>query len=976
MAPPEVVRLVERFRAQRDSYRSGGYNETQLRREFADPLFEALGWDITNRRGLASAYKEVVHEDRLIVGGASRAPDYAFRIGGERKFFVETKKPAVNLRDAPSPAFQLRRYAWSAKLPLSILTDFEEFVVYDCRVEPAKEDGAATARLLYVKSDEFADRWDEIASLFSREAVLRGSLEEFAETLHVRRGTSEVDGAFLRDIERWRTALAEDIASRNPNVTQRELNFAVQQTIDRIVFLRIAEDRGLEPYGQLRDLADGEGVYPRLKRLFVRADDRYNAGLFHFQDEPDRQEGPDMLTPGLEMGDGPFREIFARLYYPDSPYEFSVLPAQTLGQVYEQFLGQVIRLTEDHQAVVEDKPEVKKAGGVYYTPTPIVDFIVRATLGRLVEGRTIRQVGGAGRRPPIRVLDAACGSGTFLLGAYDFLLAWYLQAYISDGPEKWVRGRSPRIRRVSQDIWRLTVDERKRILLTHIYGVDIDAQAVEVTKLSLLLKVLEGESQESVFPQMELLQQRVLPDLARNIKCGNSLVGHDLYEQIGLLDQERRHGINTFDWKSEFGQVFESSGGFDAVIGNPPYIDSELMTQVMPECRAYCTKRYPAASGNWDIFCVFIEKALELCSPGGSHSFIVPNKLASADYAGGARNVVSQVNNLTVLRDYSSVGVFPVAVYPIIYVADKSPRDEDAPVALERMSESPQKAVQVAHHQDLDKRRFFRGSHPWPIFSGLEKASPLERLRDNFPRLSEVAQVWGAATVAEAYEIAPLIAEGRDPLDDGDLMFINSGTVDRYVSLWGAKRLRYLKRAFERPVIPGPSVAALPATRARQARTPKLVIAGMTKVLECAPDLKGCVLAGKSTSIVVSDLDLRFLLGILNSSVVDFFYSAEYGGNRLQGGYLRVGPPQLRNIPVPLPDGDAAEAVKAFVALVDGMLDVQAEFLGASTPAERTACARLVEAKDAEINSAAYSLYGLTSSEISVVERSTKDEQS
>jgi N-6 DNA Methylase len=488
--PTEVERLVGRFREQHAAYRQAGYNETQLRREFVDPFFEALGWDLSNRQGLSDAYKEVVHEDRLIVGGASRAPDYSFRVGGQRKFFVESKKPAVNLYDAPSPAFQLRRYAWSAKLPLSVLTDFEEFVVYDCREEPSKEDAAATARLLYVGFEEYAGRWDEIRDLFSRDAVLAGSFEAYAESLRVKRGTSEVDNAFLRDIERWRNDLAEDFAARNPALTQRELNFAVQQTIDRVVFLRIAEDRGLEPYGQLQTLANTSGVYQRLKELFVRADDRYNSGLFHFRNEDGRDEPPDQLTPALQAGDEPLNRIVGRLYYPDSPYEFSVLPARILGHVYEQFLGRVIRLTTDHVAVVEDKPEVKKAGGVYYTPNPIVDFIVDATLAALLAGKTPAQVGGEGRNTsPMRVLDPACGSGSFLLGAFEYLLRWYLDSYLSE-PTRWMRGRTPRIRQVSDTEWRLTSGERKRILLTHIYGVDIDTQAVEVTKLSLLLKVL------------------------------------------------------------------------------------------------------------------------------------------------------------------------------------------------------------------------------------------------------------------------------------------------------------------------------------------------------------------------------------------------------------------------------------------------------------------------------------------------------
>ena len=141
-APASVLELIERFKENRASYKSGSYNETQVRREFIDPLFEALGWDVNNKNGYAEAYKEVVHEDAIKIGGQTKAPDYAFRIGGVRKFFLEAKKPSVNIKDDISPAFQLRRYAWSAKLPLSVLTDFEEFAVYDCRIKPEKGDKA------------------------------------------------------------------------------------------------------------------------------------------------------------------------------------------------------------------------------------------------------------------------------------------------------------------------------------------------------------------------------------------------------------------------------------------------------------------------------------------------------------------------------------------------------------------------------------------------------------------------------------------------------------------------------------------------------------------------------------------------------------------------------------------------------------------------------------------------------------------
>src|SRR5437899_1446316 len=382
--PQPVRELIERFDRNREAYKSPHYNEAQLRREFLDPFFKALGWDIDNTQGYAEAYKDVIHEDAIKVGEATKAPDYCFRIGGARKFFLEAKRPSVDIKNDVGPAFQLRRYGFTTKLPLNILSDFEEFAVYDCRFKPDQHDNAAAGRILYIPYTDYAKRWDEIDGIFSRDAVLKGAFDKFAESTKAKRGTADVDDEFLKTIESWRSDLAKNLALRNPKLTQRELNFAVQRIIDRIIFLRICEGRGIEDYGRLQALTNGDRIYPRLAQQFEQADDRYNSGLFHFKKEVGRHEAPDELTLNLDLDDKLLRDILKSLYYPDSPYVFSALAADILGQVYEQFLGKVIRLTEGHQAKVEEKPEVKKTGGVYYTPTYIVDYIVQNTVGKFL----------------------------------------------------------------------------------------------------------------------------------------------------------------------------------------------------------------------------------------------------------------------------------------------------------------------------------------------------------------------------------------------------------------------------------------------------------------------------------------------------------------------------------------------------------------------------------------------------------------
>jgi predicted type IV restriction endonuclease len=661
-APKQIIELVERFEDNIDEYRAGRYNETELRRDFVDPFFKALGWDVDNKRGYPEMYREVVHEDEVKVKGSTKAPDYGFYLGGVRKFFVEAKKPSVNLENDVRAAFQLRSYAWSANLPISILTDFEEFALYDCRVEPSNSDSPKIARLKHFTYDKYVDNWDRIEALFSRDAVLNGSLDKYIESTRRRKNTLTVDEAFLREIDHWREILVKNIHLNNSELTIRQLNSAVQNTIDRIVFLRICEDRGIEKDGRLKALLNGEkSIYTMLCEQFQQADEKYNSGLFYFKKESFRNVEPDELALCLNIDDAVLKEVIEDLYPPKSPYRFSVIPADILGHVYEQFLGKVIRLTEDHQIEVEYKPEVRKAGGVYYTPTYIVDYIVENTVGKLLEGNTPNSAS------ELRILDPACGSGSFLIGAYQYLLDWHLKWYIDHilpllkvgkttsskavkallsedynastkkrervRPKKGVTEPTNHfpIYEVKTDEWRLTTAERKRILLNNIYGVDIDHQATEVTKLSLQLKVLEGENEGTITKQLKISQERALPDLGANIKCGNSLIGND-FPQRKFCTEDEMYRINLFEWKTEFSEVFKD-GGFDAVIGNPPYIQIQKLKAFYPDESLFYQSNYETAKEkNVDIYVPFIEQGLSLLKKDGVLGYICPNRFFNSDY--------------------------------------------------------------------------------------------------------------------------------------------------------------------------------------------------------------------------------------------------------------------------------------------------------------------------------------------------------
>jgi hypothetical protein len=404
------------------------------------------------------------------------------------------------------------------------------------------------------------------------------------------------------------------------------------------------------------------------------------------------------------------------------------------------------------------------------------------------------------------------------------------------------------------------------------------------------------------------------------------------------------------------------------VIGNPPYIDSEEMTVSQKSTREYCTPRYEAASGNWDIFCVFSERAIEVCRAGGRLAFIVPNKLGSAEYSAGVRRVLTRNNTLISIRDYSNIPVFPVSVYPIVFVCQRGNRSRDD-VLFQRMSLSDDSSIGVQEaHQLVYDKYFSTPEMPWQIFSSIGNGEIISKLNIH-PTLEDVCDVTGAATVAEAYELKGILADSSS-YADGDLKFLNSGTIDRYTILWGNKRCRYLGDGYDRPIVPSDKVPELPSRRFSQARAKKIVVAGMTKYLECIADFDGAYLAGKSTSVIIPhELDLAYLLAILNSSLISFFYSTVYGGNKLAGGYLRIGPPQLKKIPICVDQLDVGNHISE---LSKQLCDKCEKALTANTAHQKTLLQRQIESTDREIDRLVYELYGLTEEEIAIVEEATK----
>jgi type I restriction-modification system DNA methylase subunit len=991
----EIARLVKHFSTNQAAFMAPGYKEAQARQEFIDPLFIALNWDVHNQQQTAPDYREVIVEDSIEMAGheARKAPDYVFRIGRERKFFAEAKKPGVDLKMAAGPAYQLRCYAWSAKLPLSVLTDFQEWSAYDCRIRPSEKDKSSVARLGYFTYEEYADCWRKIWDIYSREAVWGGSFDQYAQGGKGKRGTSEVDAEFLKEIEGWRDSLARNIALRNPGLTLEEMNDAVQRTIDRIIFLRMVEARGMEEDGQLQKIGESENIYANILMLSIRADAKYNSGLFDFSKKGDQ------VTPRLTVDDKTLKPILEDLYFPKSPYKFNMLPVEILGNVYEQFLGKVIHLTEAHHAKVEEKPEVKKAGGIYYTPAYIVEYMVKNTVGKQIEGKSPAELKG------FRVLDPACGSGSFLLGAYSFLLDYYRNWYDSHEPGK----KKDSVAKQEDGSWQLTLTERKHILTEHIFGVDIDRQAVEVTKLSLLLKVLEGVK------QLNLFNERALPNLDNNIKCGNSLIGPDYFAGQMMPDTDELRRVNPFDWKNGFPEVMQA-GGFDCVIGNPPYIRIQNLKEWAPlEVEAYKKLYTAACSGNYDIYVVFVEKGLSLLNNHGQLGFILPHKFFNAKYGKPLRKLISDGHHLADVVHFGDQQIFIGATtYTCLLFLNKdrtnmcnyikvdnldnwrlTGKGISGVVPASNVIESEWNFTVGAGAELFAKMRQMPaklGDIAKRIFQGFKTGADPVFIIDELAHGKYYSNALQAEITIEKRYLRPLYKSGEMkryalhsnsrfvifPYQNGTLIDWNEIETNAPMTAKYLLSCKEFLATREKGRWRGSQWYCYSRNQALEIiASPKILTADLNPSANYCFDKLGEVCfpggAAGGYGIVLDKNMYMYVLGLLNSRAVDFFHKLI--STNYRGGWYGYDAKVIRNIPIRMinfSDPRDKNRYDKMVALVGQMLDLHERKAEAGDAGGKERMQRVIDSTDQQIDALVYELYGLTPEEIAIVEGTAK----
>lgn len=716
----DLKELIEKYKSDRDNCLKASYNETQLRNDFIDPLLKCFGWDVDNDKGKTQFLRDVIQEEYIEVedSASKKNPDYTLRINGTRKLFVEVKKPSVNVLKSAKSAFQTRRYGWNANLGISILTNFENLIVYDCRYKPDASENEHVARIKIYNFEDYLSSYEEIYELISHESANSGHLDNLF-SVYERKGET-FDDYFLSQIENWRHRLAISAIDKNKNLESEDVNFLIQRLLNRIIFLRICEDRTIEKFETLKNIKS----YDELKVLFEQSDTKFNSGLFDFIE--------DTLSFNIDIDSETLIDIFNELYYPLSPYDFSVVDPTILSQIYERFLGSKITLDENRQLSILQEPEVSASNGVVPTPKLIVEQIVKDTLEPLVNGKTFKEL------CQLKIADICCGSGTFLISAYDFLLERNLETLINEKIND-----DEFIYLINETTFTLTLKAKREILENNIFGVDVNPYATEVSEFSLLLKLLEGEDKVSVDSFINQYTEKLLPNLKANVKCGNSLVDSKFFEFMpeAIENNELLYRVKPFDWEIEF-PFLEATNGFDAIIGNPPYVRIQNLVKYAHEEVLYYQSNLSgfavAKKETIDKYYVFIQKAIALLNGNGHLGYIVPHKFFLIKGGKALREFIVANSQISKIIHFGITQVFPErSTYTAILILQKGKEESFKFKRIKRIS--PESLATQSDYIDYKSENY--NSEPW-IFLSPETEQIFNKLHsENSAPLKELAEI-------------------------------------------------------------------------------------------------------------------------------------------------------------------------------------------------------------------------------------------
>lgn len=609
-----IEKLVEKYEKNRNHYISTKYNETLLRSDFLDSFFELLGWDIKNEQGKSTFEREVILEESLqSVNEHSKKPDYTFRLFNERKFFLEAKKPSVNIEKSNEAAQQIRRYGFTAKLKISVLSNFEHLLIYDCSHEIQHGDNANKALIKKYHYTEYVRCFDEIKSLIGKDSVYDGSFDEIWKEIEHNLEKFNVDTLFINQISKWRLMLGNAICNFRPNISEVELNDCVQSYINSIVFLRVCEDRNIEKYQTLLKTKDGQD-FNLLLSLFKTADIRYNSGIFNLPYK-------DKL---IEKISSVFWDIISELYFPNSSYSFAVFSSDILGNIYEIFLRDQLYV-KNKIVTLDKKPENINRDAVT-TPLFIIQNILDKTLVDFIKDKDLSKI------LDLKIADIACGSGAFLLEAYQYICDYLIDFYLKADASKLVK--------IGINSYKLDFGTKIKVLTGCIYGIDKDFNAVMAAKFGLLLKVLENECIDTLPHGKE-----ILPEL-EHIICGNSLINR---ADATTLNSNDKMAVNPFDFNKL---------KFDVIVGNPPYMKTEDIKNLTPLEKSIYEKKFKSAHKQYDKYFLFVESSLCLLNKNGVAGYILPSKFTKVEAGTNLRKMLKDNEAVKELISFGANQVF------------------------------------------------------------------------------------------------------------------------------------------------------------------------------------------------------------------------------------------------------------------------------------------------------------------------------
>ena len=1012
----EVKTLVKNFKDNEKYYLSPSYSEIDARRDFIDKFFEALGWDVYHNTQKNPYEQEVRVEKNVAVGKAQKRADYSFCISPnyrDTKFYVEAKKPSKNLYN-PDYYFQAIRYGWNANTPIVILTDFEEFHIIDSRFKPDIKT-ALDRQIERYHYSEYKDKekLSRIYYLLSHEAVEDNSIEKRAAELPKPRGKDvkkglfkggeqSIDESFLKELDEIRITLAKIFKKNNQKLTSEELTEATQRTIDRLVFIRFLEDKLIEGEHYVSEFGGKNSVWKDFIATSKRFDVKYNGIVFKNHpiiDSPDFKEADDIY----------FKKICEDLSYENTPYDFNAIPIHILGSIYERFLGKIIHAT-NKQVRIEEKPEVRKAGGVFYTVLYIVRYIVDNTVGKIIEGKTPKEIS------KLRFIDISCGSGTFLIVIFDTLLH-YIGKWYQEHPEQ--AKKDGCIFKDGQ--WVLSLKQKQEILLNNIYGVDIDYQAVEVTQLSLFLKLLEDETTATANEMQVLFKEKILPDLSKNIVCGNSLIGTDILSGNMFASEEERK-LNPMDFETMFPEIMKN-GGFDAIVGNPPYLRIQGLQEHHPLAVEYLKNKYHSAStGSIDIYIIFLEKILKILNINGLTGYILPHKFFQSDFGKNIRYIISTKKAIFKILNFGANQVFENATtYTCLFFMSGKTNNK---FKYYKFDNCDNLAGEINNIEFFNIPIEETNSEQWNFYSD-SKRLLIKKLESHPTKLKDYTRkiFQGIATGLDGVFVLQV---GADTIENDKTIILYSKALESYIEieksilkpfLMGKDVKRYQPSnilnyiIFPYSVVDEKTVAIdkkiliekfpkawqylLKNRSILEARenyrfknkwwqfsrpqnlnefnSLKIMTPEIANSCQMTYDVFGNIYhTTKVYSFTfnksVSE-DEYYFLGILNSKLLWFYL--ESTGYILRGGYFTFKTNYLSPFPIPkinFKNETEKQSHDKIVSLVDKMLEAKKQLKTAKTDNDKTYYERRCETLDRQIDQLVYKLYGLTEEEIRIVE--------